>query len=139
MNHLVPHFPSLFRSHHSKVGWPSYISTKLEHSPQEINHYIKTNIRTLWGQVVLCRKVRTNLSNLDQFNSAQETVSFFLTYQFNFFFFLFLLFRIIIIKNSQQCYQEPRMLYVTFFQFASSVPSWSKQHPGLHVEVDREC
>ncbi len=31
------------------------------------------------------------------------------------------------------------MRYDAFFQFASSVPSWSKQHPGLHVEVDREC
>ena len=61
-------------THTLKVGWPSYISTKLEHSHQEINHYIKANIRTLWGQVALCRKVRTNLSNMDQFNWAQETV-----------------------------------------------------------------
>ncbi len=31
------------------------------------------------------------------------------------------------------------MQYDPFFQFASSVPSWSKQHPGLRVEVDTEC
>jgi hypothetical protein len=31
------------------------------------------------------------------------------------------------------------MLYVAFFQFESSVPSWSKQHPGLPLEVDIEC
>jgi hypothetical protein len=31
------------------------------------------------------------------------------------------------------------MLYDDIFQSSSSVPSWSTQHPGLHVEVDREC
>jgi hypothetical protein len=68
LNHLVPHFLSLLGHTHSKWAGLSYISSKLEHSPQEINHYIKANIRTLWGQVALCRKVRTNLSNLDQYN-----------------------------------------------------------------------
>jgi hypothetical protein len=32
LNHKVPNFPSLFGHTHSEVGWPSYISTKLEHS-----------------------------------------------------------------------------------------------------------
>jgi hypothetical protein len=72
---LVPHFLSLLGQTHSKWAGLSYISTKLGHSPQEINHYIKANIRTLWGPVVLCRKVRTNLSNLDQFDRALETLT----------------------------------------------------------------
>ncbi len=69
-------FPSLLGHTHS-IRWAglSYISTKLVDSPQEINHYIKANIRTLWDQVALCRKVRTNLSNLDQFDWALETLS----------------------------------------------------------------
>ncbi len=65
---MVPHFLSLLGHTHSKWSGFSYFSTMLVHSPQEINHYIKANIRTLYGQVVLCRKVRTNLSNLDQFD-----------------------------------------------------------------------
>jgi hypothetical protein len=65
-----------FRTHHSKrwAGF-SYLSTKLEHSPQEINHYIYATIRILWGQVGLCWKVRTNLTNLNQFHWAQETTT----------------------------------------------------------------
>ncbi len=42
-------------------------------------------------------------------------------------------------RNNQQCCQGSKMLYEIVFQCSSSVPSWSKQHPGLHVEVDREC
>jgi hypothetical protein len=70
---LVPHLLSLLGHTHSKWAGLSYISTKLVYSPQELNHYIKANIRNLWGQVVLCRKVRTNLSNLDQIDWALET------------------------------------------------------------------
>jgi hypothetical protein len=47
LNHLVPHFLSLLCHTHSKWAGLSYFSTKLVHSPQEINHYIKANIRTL--------------------------------------------------------------------------------------------
>jgi hypothetical protein len=45
--HEVPIFPSLLG--HSPLIWAGlpHLSTKLEHSPQEINHYINANIRTL--------------------------------------------------------------------------------------------
>jgi hypothetical protein len=31
------------------------------------------------------------------------------------------------------------MQYVYAFLCSSSIPFWSKQHSGLHEEVDREC
>jgi hypothetical protein len=44
-NHEVPNFSHFFRHSHSKVGWPSYISTKLDHSK------LKVKIRILLGLI----------------------------------------------------------------------------------------